>query len=267
MLARQPKGERSHRVVLLLLRSAPDRDERRARLRSRVAGSRARCESSARAAIAGAGAVQARRRGPPTRRVPKVPRARPESDQTWRSCTDTTPSTAAMARPISGSDRCSGTPAMSPCRASRRRRRLETTSRAPIRSESSGSMGVQPVQRITSPATSAATDPSRSPRTCSNAARMLRFLPPRWSSQATSRLIPKPDDGGRRDRFAQDGLRRPQALDRREGKPDDEREQTQTVDQGGEELHAPETVGMETRRCALGHPRGCRGERQGIQRR
>ena len=41
--------------------------------------------------------------------------------------------------------------------------------------DSSGSIGIQPVARITSAAMTAATEPSRSPMTCSTAARMLRL--------------------------------------------------------------------------------------------
>jgi hypothetical protein len=41
--------------------------------------------------------------------------------------------------------------------------------------DSSGSIGIQPVARITSAAMTAATEPKRSPTTCRTAARMFRL--------------------------------------------------------------------------------------------
>ena len=59
--------------------------------------------------------------------------------------------------------------------------------------DSSGSIGIQPVARITSAAMTAATEPKRSPMTCSTAARMLRLsLSPERSTKKARTLTPKP---------------------------------------------------------------------------
>ena len=59
--------------------------------------------------------------------------------------------------------------------------------------DSSGSIGIQPVARITSAAMTAATEPSRSPMTCSTAARMLRLsLSPERRTKKARTLTPRP---------------------------------------------------------------------------
>ena len=112
--------------------------------------------------------------------------------QMCRSCTERTPSTVAIARPTSGSDSPSGTPSSRVWTTRRSSDSVENRISPQISMVSIGSIGVQPVYRMTTPEASAATEPSRSPITCSSAPRVLRSPSPRVSSQATTMFSTSP---------------------------------------------------------------------------
>src|SRR6266850_2467953 len=116
----------------------------------------------------------------------------PDNTQTCRSWTDSTPSTPAISPPMVSTERPCGTPSISACRLSRSSRTLETAIRTQITSEASGSMRVQPLNAITAPEISAATEPSASPATCSRAARAFMSWPCGASHRMTPRLIASP---------------------------------------------------------------------------
>src|SRR6266850_6663139 len=116
----------------------------------------------------------------------------PDNIQTCRSWTDTTPSTPAISPPMVSTERPCGTPSISACRLSRSRRTLEMAIRTQITSEAIGSMRVQPLNAITAPESSAATEPSASPTTCSRAARAFMSWPCGASHRMTPRLIASP---------------------------------------------------------------------------
>ncbi len=115
-----------------------------------------------------------------------------DSVHTCRSCTRSTPSSLARSWPTASSWIPSGTPSISTCTTSRSRRSADTRISAATSSDSSGSIGVQPVVTMTMPAVIAATEPSASPSTWSSAARLLSVCSPRLSTQATTRLIARP---------------------------------------------------------------------------
>src|SRR5216683_1819129 len=77
-----------------------------------------------------------------------------------------------------------GVPSISRFTVSRTMRHAPNAMSAAMASESSGSMGSQPVSRMTAPAMTTPTDAPMSPATCRNAARMLRFS--RWPRRANA---------------------------------------------------------------------------------
>ena len=110
--------------------------------------------------------------------------------------------------------------------------------------ESSGSIGIQPVVRITIDAITAATEPSRSPKTCSTAARMLRLCssPVRRIRNAIT-LTARPAAAIPEHEPAQDlnGLvDPPRGLEHDPGR---DREQRDAVDERDEHREAVEAVG------------------------
>ncbi len=183
--------------------------------------------------------------------------------QMCRSCTDATPGTDAIARPISSGERCSGTPSISPCRASRSRRRLEVTISAPMTRDSSGSIGVQPVKVITTPAISAATEPEQVAHDMQQRGARVEVLLAAAQQPRHQDVDQQAERGGDGNCHARDGLRILKALHGGDGEPGHQHQQSQAVDERGDEFRAPEAVGMQSRCGARSDPRRRRGKRQG----
>ena len=105
-------------------------------------------------------------------------------------------------------------------------------------------MGIQPLQRITSAATIAASEPSRSPSTWSSCAAQIEILPIATAQQGERDHVDQQTKHGDRQHQAalhRDG--RDQTAQRLDGDPTDDRHQGDAVHEGGQNLEAMVTVG------------------------
>ena len=117
------------------------------------------------------------------------------------------------------------------------------TMMAATRIESRGSIGVQPVSRITAPAASAATEPSRSPSTWTAAPRMLRLSRSApCSSTEGGDVDEQPERGDDHHDAAGDLRRGHQPLDRLIDDPGGDGEQRKPVGERDQHLEAVEAV-------------------------
>ncbi len=95
-----------------------------------------------------------------------------------------------------------------------------------------------------SPAAIAATDPSRSPSTCRNAARVLTFSRSRESVQATTRLTASPMAAMPNTSEPLHGNRSVDAVECFEEDPRDHRQHRERIHEGGNDLDACQSEGM-----------------------
>ena len=133
---------------------------------------------------------------------------------------------------------------------------VERRIRSATTSDSSGSTGVQPVKWMTAPATSAATDPSRSPNDVQQRAA-------RVDAPARARQHPGDDavdgeasGGDHHHQRARDRRRARAAAHRLDRDPDDQRQHRQRVDERGEDFGPRVAVRRAARRRALGDDLG-----------
>ena len=126
-----------------------------------------------------------------------------------------------------------------------------------------GSMGVQPVARMTSAAAMAAAEPSRSLVTWISAARTLRLRAAAAMQDPERDRVDDQAGGGDDQHGAADHRHRlHEALHRLPGDGDRDEEQRQPVDEGGQHLEAVEAVGALPVGGARRDPHGEPGERQ-----
>ena len=146
---------------------------------------------------------------------------------------------------------------------SRTTRQAERRIRAATKTERIGSIGVQPVPRMTSAATMAPAEPSRSPSDVQQRGAQVEVAAVAARQHPEAREVD--EEAGGRDgehQAALDRARVGEPLDRLDDDPGGDREEREAVDEGGEHREPVEAVGAARVGRAAGDAEGEPGHRQ-----